>query len=274
MSQIALSSIIVIVVVAAPARAQAPWQFGWRAGDTLNYRVKHSTKVSEVLEGSVTETRSNLEVIKRWQVADVDGQGVATLHLSLTAMRNEQVRPNGETLLFDSNDLDKSTPELREMAKFLGKTLAILRVDRFGRVHDVKHGDPSKYESEPPFVLVLPSVAPKAGQAWLRSFNVTLDPPHGAGEKHPAEQRFTCTKLEDGTATVSLATSFKKLPETAGDRLPLLQKMTNGTVTFDVQAGRMTRAEIHIDQKIENHQGAGSSYRLVSDSTEELLGRR
>ena len=39
------------------------------------------------------------------------------------AMRNEQKRANGETLLFDSQDLDKSTPELREqMSKYIGQT--------------------------------------------------------------------------------------------------------------------------------------------------------
>ena len=33
--------------------------------------------------------------------------------MSLTAMRNEQKRTNGETMLFDSQNLDKSAPELR-----------------------------------------------------------------------------------------------------------------------------------------------------------------
>ena len=48
---------------------------------------------------------------------------------------------NGDTLLFDSQNLDKSTPELREqMKKYIGSTLAIVRVDGHGRVHEVKQG--------------------------------------------------------------------------------------------------------------------------------------
>jgi hypothetical protein len=257
---------------ASPAGAQTSWQFQWRAGQTLSYRVQHTTTVKEVSAGNKVETKSSLTLVKRWQVVDVDPQGLATLHLSLTAMRNEQTRPNGEVLLFDSRDLEKSTPELKEMSKFIGKTLAILRVDRFGRVHEVKEGQASRYESDPPFVLVLPSAAPRQGQAWLRSFNVTIEPPHGAGEKHPAQHRFTCTKLEAGKATIALATEFKQMPDSPQERLPLLQKELQGEIGFDVEAGRMTRAHLTIDKMLENHLGAGSSYHLVSTYTEELAG--
>jgi hypothetical protein len=265
-------AVFIVALPLSPAAAQAPWQFNWKAGQALHYRVNHTTSIKEVVEGVKVETQSKLELVKRWQVAEIDAQGVATLHLSLVAMRNEQVRPSGETLLFDSKNLDKSTPELKEMSKFLGKTLAILRVDRHGRLHEVKMGETSKYESEPPFVLVVPAVAPKEGQAWLRPFNVTLDPPQGTGEKHPAQHRFTCTKLENGKATVSLVTEFKNMPETPQERLPLIQKETQGQVIFDLQAGRMTRAQLDIDKMLENHQGAGSSYHLVSTYIEEFVG--
>jgi hypothetical protein len=266
-------AVVVTILAMSPAAAQTrPWQFHWKTGQALHYRVNHTTNVKEVIEGVKVETHSKLELVKRWHVADIDAQGVATLHLSLVAMRNEQTRPNGETLLFDSKDLDKSTPELKEMSKFIGKTLAILRVDRHGRLHEVKLGDTSKFESEPPFVLVVPAVAPQEGQSWLRPFQVTLEPPQGTGEKHPAQHRFTCTKLESGKATVSLVTEFKKMPETPQERLPLLQKETQGQVTFDLQAGRMTRAQLGIDKTLENHQGAGSSYHLVSTYIEEFVG--
>jgi hypothetical protein len=263
---------LVIIAAAGPTLyGQEPWQFQWRAGQTLDYRVQHTTSVTEVVQGARVETRSKLDLVKRWQVIDVDAQGVATVQLVLTSMRNEQTRPNGETLLFDSRNLDKSTPELREMSKFLGKPLAVLRLDRFGRTHEVKVGSAARYEAEPPFVLVLPGAAPKDGQAWVRPFKVTLEPPLGAGEKHPAQHRFTCKKIEGNQATVSLATEFKEMPDAPQDRLPLLQKETQGEVIFDIAAGRMARAQLNIDKTVENHQGAGSSYHLVSAYIEELV---
>src|SRR5204863_8536740 len=107
-------------------------------------------------------------------------------------------------LLFDSADLANSTPELRQLSKHLGKTLAVLRMDGYGRILEVKEGSAAKYEAEPPFALVLPAAAPKEGQAWLRHYKVTLEPPQGTGEKHAAQQKVTCAKLADGLATLAI----------------------------------------------------------------------
>lgn len=275
MFRIYFNAVSVLLVLAIHSSAQTPaWQFQWKQGDSLDYRVVHATTVKEVVQGQKVETKSNLTVVKRWQVADVDPQGVATLQLILVAMRNEQTLPNGETLLFDSNDLEKSTPELKQLGKYIGTTRAIVRLDRFGRLHEVKEGSAAKFEAEPPFILVLPGVAPTEGQAWVRPFQITLEPPHGAGEKHPAQHRFTCTKIAEGKASIRLATELKKMPETPQDRLPLLQKETQGELTFDLNAGRITRAHITIDKTVDNHQGNGSSYHLVSDYTEELINAK
>jgi hypothetical protein len=255
----------------ALAAQEAPWRYHWQKGQTLTYRADHVTKVNEVVEGAKVETMAKLNLVKQWKVVDVDPNGVATLELTLAALRTEQTRPNGESLLFDSANLDKSTPELRQMSQHVGKTLAIVRMDGYGRTLEVKQGSAAKYEAEPPFVVVLPNGTPKEGQAWLRNFNIVLEPPQGTGEKHAAQQRFTCTKIDNGKATVTLATELKALPENMQERLPLLQKEARGEVVFDIQAGRMQRVQLNIDRTVQNHQGEGSSYRFVSTYAEELV---
>jgi len=266
-------AILALAIDAAtlPASAQdAPWRFQWRQGETLTYRANHVTTVQEVVDGAKAETQSKLTLVKQWRVTDVDANGVATLNLSLAALRHEQIRPNGEKLLFDSADLEKSTPELKQLSQHIGKTLAILRMDSYGRIVEVKEGSAAKYEAEPPFALVLPNVAPKERQAWLRPYNVVLEPPQGTGEKHAAQQKYTCAKLADGLATLEITTEFKNLPEAAQERLPLLQKEVQGQAIFDIRAGRLQRVQFATDKTLQNHQGQGSSYHFVSTYVEEL----
>jgi hypothetical protein len=256
---------------AAPAQ-QAGWQFRWHKDQVLSYQAEHKTNVEEIVEGSKVVSASKLNVLKRWQVVDVDTKGSATLHLSLGAMRNEQTRPSGEVLLFDSAQADKSTPELKEqMSKFIGKTLAILRIDAQGRVLEVMQGSASRYEAEPPFVVVFPSAAPQEKQAWLRSYSVTLDPPYGTGEKYDATQNCECTKIAGGKATLVVGNQFKSMPASVQDHVPLIQKLTEGLVTFDLQAGRLTAVRLTIDRTLMNHHGEGSSYHFQSWFTEELV---
>ncbi len=268
-------AILVGVSLVATASAQGtPWRFHWQPGQVLSYAVESVTTVTETVGGSKIETTSKVSLLKRWQVLAVDGAGVATLQLTLASLRNEQTRPDGGVLLFDSAHPEKSTPELREqMARYVGRPLAVLRVDGRGKVVEVKQGDAARYESEPPFVLELPLSAPAAGHSWERTYRVTLGPPLGTGEKYDALQRYACDRAEGGTAVVRLTTQFKTLPRNLTERLPLLQKQPEGEVVFDVRAGRLQSARLWTDRVLEGHQGPGSSYRFQNSSTERYVDR-
>jgi hypothetical protein len=238
----------------------------------LTYRVEHATAVAEVVAGSKVETASRHTLTKRWRVLEVDGRGVATLELSLAAMRMEQTRPDGEKLLYDSADPDGSDPALKEqLDKFIKEPLAVLKVDPAGRVVEVVKGPAGTYENEPPFVLTLPPAAPAAGQSWERSYKVVLAPPQGTGEQYQATQRYTCKRLDGSAAVFGLTTSFKDMPTSQLDRVPLLQKQPEGEVVFDVRRGRLQSARLVIDRTLRDHQGSGSSYHFRSTYTEEYV---
>jgi hypothetical protein len=264
-------AIVLALTATSTATAQnADWRFRWQQGQVLHYRVEHLTNVAEVVGGNKVETKSKVNLIKRWEVDAVDAQGTATLKMSIAAMRHEQTRPNGEVLIYDSREKDKSTPALREqMENFLGKTLAVLRIDNIGRVVEVKQGQASRYEAELPFALILPATIPAAKQTWNREYTITLDPPLGTGEKYQAAQIFTCSNLSGGLATCSVQTVLTKPPAGKQEMLPLLQKLPQGEVVFDAQRGRLHSVRLAIDQQILGHQGEGSSYRFQSTYTEQ-----
>jgi hypothetical protein len=267
-----LLSVACSLIIASPAFAQVPWQFKWAKGQTFTYKIKHVTSVVETLEKGTNKSNSNLDLVNRWTVTDIDAKGIASLSLTLVSMRNEQIRGNGDTLLFDSQNLDKSTPELREqMVKYMGQTVALLRLDTYGRVIDVKQGNAANFDVEPPFVVVFPDAKAAVGQAWRRPFKLTLEPPYGAGEKFDVEQRYDCRKIDGGKATIGIKTEFKTMPDNARERLPLLQKEIEGEAVFDLQAGRLISARLNIDKTIENHQGKGTSYQFKSQYVRDLV---
>jgi hypothetical protein len=266
--------VAVLLTATSSAQAQTP-RFRWETGQVLVYRVAQVTSASEVVEGSKAETTTKLNHTKRWQVLGVEPAGVATLQLSLTALRIETTTPRGEVILFDSANLEKSNPQMREqLAGFVGKPLAVLRMDGLGKVIEVKeckYGAASRFESEPPFVLVLPGMGPALAQGWERAYQITLEPPQGTGEKFDAVQKYVCKASDGGTATVSLTTLIPKLPMALADQIPLLQMQPAGEVVFDVQAGRLQSARLHVDKELKGHQGEGSSYHFQSNYTEEFV---
>ncbi len=273
MTRMCLITLVMTLSANSLAVADGPWRFRWAKGQVLNYKIEHNTTVDEVVKGQKVNMSSKLLLKKRWEVTDVDANGVATLQFSLTSMRHEQTRPNGDKLFFDSEDPAQSTPGLREqMQKFIGKTLGVLRVDGQGRVIDVKKGSRAKFLSELPFVVVLSSKEPEVGYKWKRNYQVTLEPPAGTGEQFPASQTYECTSTQDGNGTIVLTTEIAKMPSNVLDRIPLMQRQPHGEVVFDVEAGRLNSARLLIDKQINNHRGENSTYHFVSNFKQTYVG--
>jgi hypothetical protein len=268
-------AILVAVIVGSSAAAQTPVRFGWRQGQVLTYHVEQTTLASDTAEGQQTETGSKMTTTKRWQVLDVDSAGAATLQLSVAALRFEIKTPKGDTLVFDSAQPEKSDPQLREqMTKFVGKPLAILRVDALGRVAEVKESKQapaSKFESELPFVIQLPAAKVQPGSSWERSYQVTVEPPQGTGEKFEAVQKYTCQKIEGPTVAIGLATAIKNPPSSQLDQVPLLEVLPEGEAVFDAATGLLRSASLHIDKELKGLQGEGSRYHFQSTYSEQLI---
>jgi hypothetical protein len=268
-----LVSLLVLFASSASSSAQTSL-FRWQEGQVLTYRIEHVTSASETVGKNTTETKTKLNVTKQWRTVSLDAAGVATLELSLAALRLETTKPSGGLLIFDSTDEAKSDPQMSEqLKKYVGHPLALLRMDGRGKIIEVKeskHGPASRFESEPPFVLVFPNAALQEGMTWERPYQITIDPPQGTGEKYDAVQQCVCKSVSPDTATFALTTTFKTQPESLLDRVPLLQLQPQGEIVFDVQAGRLRSATLRVDKELTGHQGEGSSYRFQSLYTEEI----
>jgi hypothetical protein len=279
MTRGATAAVLAVLTLGAAASAQtsAAGPLRWQPGQVLLYKIEHTTAALEEANDVKTETRSLLHVTRRWQVGPVEPGGAATLQMSLTALMQERTTPGGEVLRYDSTDPGKSPPELKQaLEKFLNQTVAVLRVDGRGnvvQVKDSKFGPASSYENELPFIGVLPPTGPTVDQTWQRNYQITLDPPLGTGEKYAAVQRFICTAVKDGVATVHMTTEVKNMPANA-DGIPLWQMMPHGKIEWDLRAGRLAAAILRIDKSLKDHQGPGSSVRFQSTYAIRYAGDR
>ncbi len=266
-----------LVMVSAAQAQSITLRFRWQPGQVLLYRVEQSMVASETLKESKTESKTKASLVKRWQVQAVDAAGVATLQMSLDRLRIETTTPGGETLFFDSADLEKSNPQMKEqLSKYVGQPIAILRLDSMGRLIEVKKSDfgpASRFEADPPFQLMFPESAVQPGQAWQRPYKITLEPPQGTGEKFDAVQRYTL-KSAGPNVTIGLSTTLKTQPESALDRVPLLQLQPEGEIVFDTQSGLMRSARLAVDKELKDHQGEGTSYHFQRTYAEEYVGNK
>jgi hypothetical protein len=265
-----------LVMISAASAQTGAWRFHWQNGQVLTYKVEQTLGAVEVTPEGKIETRTKVNLLKRWQVTAMDASGVATLQLSMSALRLETTTPAGDTLLFDSADPAASNPQMREqMSKYVGSVLAVLRIDGQGRVIEVKEskfGPASKYENELPFGVTLPESEARTGTVWDRTYKVTLEPPQGTGEKFDALQKCVVKGVNGKEATIGMVNAVLKLPDAVAEQVPLLQFQPEGEVVFDTQAGFMKAVGYHIDKELKGHQGQGSSYHFESSYSEVYAG--
>lgn len=264
-----------VLVIASLAAGQAP-RFRWQTGQVLVYRTDHNSAASYVLGETTSETKTRVQSLKRWQVMGVDAAGVATLQMSIQALIFQMIRPDGKTELFDSAHPENSPEEVRKQFAYVGQPLLLLRVDGQGKVVEIKqaeagHGSMAKFESDPPFKLLLPAEALRSDLTWERAYQITLEPPQGAGEKYDAVQRYLCKGVAENMATVALTTEVKNAPAAAQDQMPLWQMQPQGEIVFDTLNGRLLKATLRIDKeaKIE-----GGNTHFQSVYTEQYVGDR
>ena len=272
-----LAAMVALLLVSTAAQAQAiPARFRWQTSQVLTYRVEQVTTETEIVGGTKVESSLKLNHVKRWQVLAVDAADVATVQQSLSALRIERKTGTGATVVFDSADLEKSDPQMREqLSKYVGKPLATLRIDSFGKVIEVTKCEfvpPSRYENELPFGITLPAEGIAPGGVWRRQYAVTLDPPLGTGEKYPAWQEYQCKGINGGLVTVAFKTNLNSMPDDKGDQAKVLQFLPEGEVLFDVQACCLRRARLNVNREMKGHQGDDSSYRIESNYVEEYVG--
>lgn len=260
----------------APSATTPPLRFKWQQNQVLTYKVLQRTTVRETAldektgKPVTTEASTNLSLMKKWTVKDVDAAGVATLVMTITQMKNEIRRPDGSDLVLDSANPENA----KEMAEFLNVAVLTVRVDQQGRIVEVKEakaGSSNRLQAELPFRLMLPDTGPTAGQTWDRTFTLKLDPPLGTGESYDFAQKYTCNSIKDGLAVATIETNLKAPPKALAERVPLVPMLWSGEVYFNTAAGKYHAARLKAKSELPNYQGEGTKFEYESSYAEDVV---
>lgn len=274
-------SFLVLVGSAVPLFAQgeaAPLRFTWKSGQTLSYKVVQTTTVEELTldekakQPTPVKTTTTLTSTKRWAVTDVNSAGVATLEMSVTAMKQEVTQTVGDGQP-NTRVIDSANPDDAKVMEFLGKPLLTVKLDPQGQLVEAKSDNPAatdRLKAELPFRLVLPDGVPTVGAKWSRAMAVKLPPPLGTGESFDAKQQYTYQGEKDGYAVIGMVTTLKSPPSDPAVMPALIPVLWDGNLFFDAKSGRYHGGKLTAKNEVTDHLGSGTKFRYVSEYTEAL----
>ena len=160
------------------------------------------------------------------------------------------------------------------MAKEVGVPLSTVTIDASGKILkklDRGQKTPSADQQSSDMVVPLPAEPVTVAESWNIPQDVTISMEDNQTKLIKTRQHYTLDKVEHGVATISVATQVLTPVNNPAVQSQLVQRLTQGTIRFDIDAGRVLAKQLELDERVLGFHGADSSVHFVGRFTEEYL---
>lgn len=245
--------------------------YKFHLGEVLRYHVDHTANIRSTMEGTTEQAETKSESIKTWKVTDVLPNGdMEFVHLVEVVRMSNRV-PNRALVEFDS-ERDTAPPAgFEQVARAVGVPLSVIRITPTGEIvfREEKHPQPPVTD-DMPITLRLPDAPVAIGAQWDESYAVPAELKSGAAIQVQTRRVCTLESVKHGIATVAVEYQILT-PVSAFVESNLVERLTKGTVRFDIQQGRITSQRHEVDRRILGFAGESSVLHHVSRMEERLL---
>ncbi len=245
--------------------------YKFQLGEVLRYRVEHSADIRSTMEGTSQQAETKSESIKAWKVTDVLPNGdMEFVHLVEVVRMSNRV-PNRATVKFDSETDTDPPAGFEQVARAVGVPLSVVRITPTGEIvsREEKHPQPPVTD-DMPITLRLPDDPVAIGDEWDVSYDVPAESKSGAALQVRTRRVCTLESVKNGIATIAVKYQILT-PVSAFVESNLVERLTKGTVRFDIETGRIAWQSHEVDRRILGFAGDSSVLHHESRMEERLL---
>ncbi len=245
-------------------------QYRMKPGESIGSRVTHlaktMTKVSDEQQASHCRTVST----KNWKVLSVQADGSMTFEHSVREVdaSNQVGDANEVRYNSDHGDVPKQFADVHGKVDQVISTITIMPS---GEVVDRTADDKYAKLNLGEIAIRFPEHAIGIGEQWETEREVQVR----RGDKTPMKvnirEVFTLQKVSAGVAVIQVRNEPLTPIREPEVEAQVMQQMNNGTIRFDVDAGRLIKKEMNWDSTVIGFSGAGSRLEYSASLEEELL---
>jgi hypothetical protein len=245
-------------------------RYKFKPGETLRWQVEHRAQVRTTVAGTTQTAETLSRSVKVWKIDAVDdGQTTLVYHVESVDMRQKF---DGRQETTYNSDTDESPPAgFADVAKAVGVPLATITLDVQGKVLKRKQQLVQAAPEQEYITLPLPEKSVAVGEQWFEPTDITVNLKDGRAKKIKARQRYLLKDVSAGVATIQLETQLLSPVRDPEIEAQLVQSKANGTVRFDIEAGRVVSQRSDVDEHVVGFEGDGTSLHYVTRFTEEFL---
>jgi hypothetical protein len=249
-------------------------RYKFALGETMRYEVKQSTSLRTSMENTTQRNASQTESVKVWKVTDVLPTGeIEFIHLvESVKMSNEGT--NQPKRSFDSTSSEPPPTGFEAAARAIGTPLVQVRISPSGKIvaREQKAPQQEAPAEDMPITLELPEQAIRLGERWSHSYDVPVKKASGAEVKIRTRRLCRLRQVKNNVATIDVEYQILT-PVDATLRSQIIDRLTKGTVRFDMERGRVIQQTHEVDRREVGFAptNQASSMHLTARTTERLL---
>jgi hypothetical protein len=249
------------------------YQFKYKLepGLVIRSEVTHLATTDTKIDSADQNSHSRTVSQKVWEVTKADN-GEMTFEYKIVEIDMSQRIGADTELRFNSNSSEEAPRQFQAAASSVGKVISTVTIDEQGMI--IARSD----DTNPPnlgmgdITLPVPSAPIAIGATWEVPRELHIRRDDGTIKKVRFRELFRFEKLSAGVATVSVRCEMLTAITEPKEEAQVLQQLSNGTIKFDLDAGRMISKELSWDKTVVGFSGAGSvmdySARLEEQVTE------
>jgi hypothetical protein len=258
----------------SPARAEGEkydLKYKFAAGETLRSEVVHRAKVQTTIQGTTQTAETESRSVKVWVVENVADDGTVTFEHRVENIDMWQRTTGRQEVRYNSETDKEAPPGYEHMAEAVGVPLSTVTMDVRGTIVKRKENQelPTSVSTQMTMPLAERPIA--IGESWSSPLEIEVTQKDGSLKKIETRQKFTLEGVAEDVATIKVDSQILTPVHDPSIEAQLIQRLSQGTVRFDIAAGRVLSQQLDLDRHVIGFSGAASSMHYVTRFTEKLL---
>ena len=175
---------------------------------------------------------------------------------------------------YNSNTDEQAPTGFETVADSVGKVLSLITLNNRGEVVGRKNKhNATTSPNEGQVTMTLPEEPVAVGETWSFPYEMVIPSNNGTVVKIKTQQKYSLERVKTGVATIRMATVILTPVHDPAIEAQLIQRQTEGSIRFDVDAGRLLSQQMDLDKRVVGFAGKTdpSSLHYLTRFTEDLV---
>ena len=241
------------------------------SGEQLRYEVTHVAKTKTRIRGAEEISQVHTISQRHWDVIDSNASE-ATFNHVVDAVEMTQQQGEDEEIRWDSASPQPPPARFEKVAEQIGQILSTVTVNPRGQETQREDNGVTKASlGMGSLTLTFPEEPIAVGASWSVPREVKTRTEDGEVKSIKIRELYTLEKVKTGVATISLRSETLTPINDESVRAQVVQQLSNGTIRFDIDNGRMLSKQLDWDETVVGFQGPNSLMEYRARFSETLV---